>query len=136
MLGRGKTDKLPKGDEMSTIMLYRRKAGKTPHKGTKALEAARKRINKTVRVKRDELVTFMLSGDFGHLPVTPQSVIDSPIRREEAIGYELPKECLGRKGVANPSQVESVRLWVKKNLMPEGVNPDTVSIVLVTDNED
>lgn len=121
---------------MDRIMIFRRMPGKTPRKGAKGIIDALKRINHTARVKRDEVVHFFLSGEFGKLPITPQSVIDSPIRREAAIGFEVPEGCLGRKGIATPEQAESVRLWIKKNLSPEGINPDTVSVVFVRAERD
>ena len=70
-------------------------------------------INKKARVKRNKVARFMLGTGFADLPLTRQSVIDSPERRRaEAIGWSVPDTDLGRKGIASSSQAESIRRWV------------------------
>ena len=120
---------------MATMVLFKRQSVKAPRMGKNQIADALKTINKRARVKRDTLVTFMLDGSFNKLPVTPQSVIDSPIRREnEGKGWEIPASEFGRVGVATPSSTESVRLWIKQNLESFGIDPDAVSVVFIADD--
>lgn len=114
---------------MGTITIYRRQSVKVKRMGKVQLATALIAIGKRARVNRDALVEFFLCGEFNRLPVTPQSVIDSPVARENAQGWVLPVDCLGRKGEATASVAESVRLWIKQNLAAYGVDPDSVSVV-------
>lgn len=119
----------------ASIVIYRRQDAKVKRLGKNQLAETVKRVNRKTRVKRDNVVSFFLEGGFNNLPVTPQSVIDSPYRREdEAKGWEIPAEDLGRIGEATPSAAESIRLWVKQNL-GDYVNPDAVSVVYIEGEE-
>jgi len=120
---------------MDLIVLFRRKTGKAPKKAPGTIKKILKKIAETARVKRDELVSFLLGGGFKALPVVPQSVIDSPTKRKVSDGFVIPVGSLGRKGKATPEQAESIRLWVKKNVVPHGIDPDTVSVVFVKGKE-
>ena len=84
------------------------------------------------RVQRPSLLEFFLSGAFTKLPGLAPSVIDNRPRRvtEHADdGWEVPADSLGRKGVADASQAQSILLWIKKNL-GDVIDADEVSVVV------
>ncbi len=118
---------------MNRIVIYR--TGNAPRKVAAA--TVEKRLAAIVkagaRVQRPSLVRFLLGGGFQSLPLTRQSIIDSPVRREaEATGWTVPVDSLGRGGEATASQTESLRLWVKKNL---GIEGDCFAAIYVPGDE-
>lgn len=115
------------------IRIYRKVAGTKGRKPTKAQRAAvEERVATFARVQRPALLEFFLSGEFTKLPALSPSVIDNRARRvtdHADAGWTVPTDSLGRKGVADASQAQSILLWIKKNLS-DVVNPDEVSVVV------
>lgn len=115
---------------MAAIRMFR--TGKAPRKLAEASIA--KRIGevkkKGARVNRDDIIRFFFGGGFASLPLTRQSIIDNPIARAEAIGWDIPATSLGRKGEASITQTESVRLWIKNNL---GIDGEDFAVIYIPD---
>jgi len=109
-----------------------RKEGKRP-KVTKAMaiEVA-EHLEFMVRVRRPELESFIIDGEFWNLPILSGKCIDNKghrLMRHKTDGWAIPTGSLGRSGTVNRSTAQSVRLWIEQNLGAY-VPIDVVSIVV------
>jgi len=98
------------------------------------------------RVKRPALLAHFLGGPgantpgefFAMAPASQAAVKDPaslPLGRIEA--WEVPQSDLGRKGQATASQAESIRLWLSKHVIGQGVvQADEVAVIFTPDEDD
>lgn len=84
--------------------------------------------------------------DFYRLPVVPSKVLNSPAALlldgpdgpmagkgktwADVAGWEIPADSLGKAGIADRSQANSVRLWIEQNLSLV-VDPADVSVIFL-----
>lgn len=128
---------------MSTIHIIR-KIGVDQSNGRIAKadkEDIRKRIAIVSRVDRPALLDLFLGGDtindvgrFFSLPAATQAQVKNPaaLPLGEISGWEVPESDLGRKGEATQSQSESIRLWITKHIVGNGIiAADEVAVIFV-----
>lgn len=104
-------------------------------------EDIRKRIGIISRVDRPAMLDMFLGGStqkdiggFFSLPPATQAQVKNPasLPLGEISGWQVPESDLGRKGEATNSQAESIRLWVTKHIVGNGViNADEVAVIYV-----
>lgn len=126
---------------MPTIAIIR-KLGVNPSNGRIAKadkEDIRRRIAIVSRVDRPALLDFFLGGDTannvgGFFSLTPAAASEVKNPANILLGdidfWAVPEGDLGRKGEATQSQAESIRLWVSKHLVGNGViQSDEIAVV-------
>jgi hypothetical protein len=116
---------------MAKILIFKNEEIKAPRLGKRQIEAAKETINKKARVKRDDLVEFMLGGGLNKLEKVSPSAIYTRQYQEGVTekAYVVPASCFGRSGEATFPQAESIRIWIKNNLGPFGIQAETLSVV-------
>ncbi len=122
----------------SRIAVYRKASAYSPPRPTKAEhERGLTILNLKCRVRRPELESLFIPTQAGRKPAfeslveLPASIIKSKADRildHLDDGWTVPAESLGRGGVADVRQAESVRIWVARWLAP-WVHLDSVAVV-------
>ena len=126
---------------MSQIRIYRKESAAKPV--TKLAKATadeiRHRTSVLARVQRPDLLDhFMPTGNaksaFHRQPAISPSLAKN--RGERILdhadkGWTLPESCLGRAGVADASQAQSVLLWIKKHIVEAGLADEAEICVVV-----
>lgn len=134
---------------MATIRIYRKTDSKAPKMTAKAFANALKILaTQDVRVQRPQLLEFLLTGGFASLPVQAPTLAG---HRDTSKGWEVPLTDRGRKASkmlaeigTKPSKtqlaeisdatsdvgtVNSLRLWIEKNLEQFGVDVHSVTVI-------
>lgn len=113
------------------VVIYRKDvAGARPKLKKADRDRAVAVFEATCRVRRPSLEAFLADGFYSLPALTPSLIKNKAMRMldHSGDGFVVPADSLGRSGVADASAVESINLWIKKN-MAHLVNPDHVSVV-------
>jgi len=112
----------------------------------KAKHELRQRIGIVSRVNRPAILDFFLGGtsaaergEFFAKTAYAPSVVKNPVNilLGNVDCFVVPESDLGRKGKATPSQAESIRLWIAKHVVENGLcNADEVAVIFLSEDED
>jgi hypothetical protein len=124
---------------MFHVLMYRKEVAGPTKKPTKAQAKELAHALALARVKRDDLVAFVLSGAFHKLPAIPAHVVKNPaLRRRDhsAIGdcYILTPADLGRAASSPETVSMAARIWIERYLVATGIiGRDEFAIVIEQD---
>lgn len=129
-------------ESMAVIRIYRLESiHPAPRPKVADVRAVRERTGRVARVPRDAVVDHFVpqgraASCFYKQPAVPASVVNNPAERRynySDAGWIVPPASLGRKGTADRSTAESLRLWINKHLAPELLHPSHLAVVVDED---
>lgn len=115
------------------MVVYRKSVAEKFRQPTKAVaERAEKVALATMRVDREDTLTFFREGGFRALPALSSAEVRNRAMRmldHEASCWVVPSSQYGRIGTDTRSTCESFRLWIAKNCAPWITGKDEVAVV-------
>jgi hypothetical protein len=124
---------------MFHVLMYRKAVAGPTKKPTKAQAKALDHALALARVKREDLVSFVLSGGFHKLPAIPAHVVKNPaLRRRDHFApgdcYILTPADLGRASSSAETVSMAARIWIDRYLVATGIiGRDEFAIVIEQD---